>query len=165
MTSWSSAAGIPVAAGEKLRLRAVYDNSRPHMRVMGIMIAFLAPGPVPACSPAPSLAGPLFDPGPPPKIFQPLLRAPRGKVVRVNATAVGDLGFRNERVEVRAGTLFRWRFLGAERHDVTLANGPRGLASTSVRQGSFVFRFQKRGTYNLYCSLHPTQMTQRVVVR
>ena len=98
-------------------------------------------------------------------IFQPLLRSPVGKVARVKQTAVSDFSFRNQRVELSAGSGFRWRFLGTERHDVTLANGPEGLASASVREGSFSFRFRRKGTYNLYCSLHPTLMTQRVVVR
>ncbi len=165
MTSWSDPAGIPVAAGETVRLRAVYDNSRPHMRVMGIMIAWLAPGPTSACGPPPALSDPLHDPTPTPRIVQPLLRSPVGKVARVRQTAVSDFSFRNQRVEVSPGAIFRWRFLGAERHDVTLANGPEGLASASVREGSFSFRFRRKGTYNLYCSLHPTLMTQRVVVR
>jgi plastocyanin len=165
MTSWSDTAGIPVAAGETLRLRAVYDNSRPHMRVMGIMIAWLAPGSAPACAPTPALSDPLLDPAPTPRVFQPLLRSPVGKVARVRQTAVSDFSFRNQRVELSAGTTFRWRFLGTERHDVTLANGPEGLASASARQGSFSFRFRRKGTYNLYCSLHPTLMTQRVIVR
>jgi plastocyanin len=165
MTSWSDPAGIPVAAGETMRLRAVYDNSRPHMRVMGIMIAWLAPGPTSACTPPPALSDPLHDPAPTPRIFQPLLRSPVGKVARVRQTAVSDFSFRNQRVELDAGAIFRWRFLGFERHDVTLANGPEGLASASVREGSFSFRFRRKGTYNLYCSLHPTLMTQRVVVR
>ncbi len=165
MTSWSDPAGIPVAAGETLRLRAVYDNSRPHMRVMGIMIVWLAPGSAAACTPSPALSDPLYDPAPTPRVFQPLLRSPVGKVTRVRQTAVSDFSFRNQRVELGAGTTFRWRFLGTERHDVTLANGPEGLASASARQGSFSFRFRRTGTYNLYCSLHPTLMTQRVVVR
>jgi plastocyanin len=165
MTSWSDAAGIAVAAGETLRLRAVYDNSRPHMRVMGIMIAWLAPGSTAACAPTPALSDPLSDPAPTPRIFQPLLRSPVGKVARVSQTAISDFSFRNQRVQLSAGTVFRWRFLGTERHDVTLANGPEGLASASTRRGSFSFRFRRKGTYNLYCSLHPTLMTQRVIVR
>jgi plastocyanin len=132
---------------------------------MGIMIAWLAPGSTPACAAAPALSDPLHDPAPTPRIVQPLLRSPVGKVARVRQTAVSDFSFRNQRVELEAGTSFRWRFLGAERHDVTLANGPEGLASASVRQGSFSFRFRRKGTYNLYCSLHPTLMTQRVVIR
>ena len=80
-------------------------------------------------------------------------------------TWVADFRFRHERVRVPRNTLFRWRFVGPARHDVTLANGPEGLASNSVTQGLFGFRFRRPGTYNLYCSLHPTLMTQRVIVR
>ena len=123
------------------------------------------PRSTPACAPTPALSDPLHDPAPTPRIFQPLLRSPVGKVARVNQTAVSDFSFRNQLVELKAGSRFQWRFLGTERHDVTLANGPEGLASASVREGSFAFRFRRKGTYNLYCSLHPTLMTQRVVVR
>ena len=46
MSSFRSATGIPVAKGDRLRLNAVYDNSAPHTRAMGIMLLFLAPGAV-----------------------------------------------------------------------------------------------------------------------
>ena len=60
---------------------------------------------------------------------------------------------------------FRWRFAGPSRHDVTLANGPIGFSSPSVSSGSFSFRFTRPGVYRLFCSLHPTTMTQVVTVR
>jgi plastocyanin len=66
---------------------------------------------------------------------------------------------------LRRGATFRWRFAGPSRHDVTLANGPVGFSSPSVASGSFSFRFTKPGVYRLYCSLHPTAMTQIVTVR
>ena len=165
MTGWVHAPGIPIAAGERLRLRAVYDNSRPHMRVMGIMIVFLAPGPAPACGEPPALADPLFDPGPPPRIHQPLLRAPRGKPTRARTTWVADFRFQHERVLLRRGETFRWRFVGPRPHDATLANGPEGFASKSLERGTFAFRFRRPGTYEVYCTLHPTRMTQRITVR
>ena len=43
MTTLSTANGIPVAAGDKLRMTATYENSLPHSRVMGIMMFYLAP--------------------------------------------------------------------------------------------------------------------------
>ena len=49
--------GIPVSAGDRLRLTAVYDNSLPHTRVMGVMVAYLAPGPVSKCEAGPPLPG------------------------------------------------------------------------------------------------------------
>lgn len=167
MSMFASVEGIPVAAGDTLRLRAVYDNSRPHTRVMGIMIAFLAASPVSGCHAPPPLApDPDSRPGPPPRVVVPLLRQPRGPLARnVRATWVGDHRFGHQRVVLRRGSLFRWRFVGRERHDVTLANGPVGFSSPSRREGTYAFRFKRRGVYNLYCSLHPTKMTQRVIVR
>jgi hypothetical protein len=167
MTSFGSAEGIPVGAGQTLRLRAVYDNSHPHTRVMGIMIVYLARAPVSGCNPPPSLApDPDSRPGSPPHMHLPLLKQPSGPLARnFRSTWVGDYRFGRERVSIQRGRAFRWRFLGADRHDVTLANGPEGFASPSVRSGSYAFRFRRPGTYNLYCSLHPTRMTQRVIVR
>ena len=165
MTSFADAGGIPVAAGETLRLRAVYDGSRPHMRVMGIMIAYLAPGAVARCADAPDLDASAPGGDRPPHVHQPLLRRPRGALARVRSTSVGEYRFGAERVLLAPGDRFRWRFIGAERHDVTLANGPAGFASPSLRTGTFSYRFRRKGTYNLYCTLHPTLMTQQVVVR
>ena len=55
MSSFRSATGIPVAKGDRLRLNAVYDNSAPHTRAMGIMLLFLAPGAVDGCAATPPL--------------------------------------------------------------------------------------------------------------
>jgi hypothetical protein len=167
MSTFTSAAGIPVAKGDRLRLNAVYENSLPHTRVMGIMIVFLAPDSVPACGPAPALAAdPLSSPSAPPRVVLPLLRQPRGPLFRdLLATWAGDFRYGHQRLSLPRGTTFRWRFLGRERHDVTLASGPVGFASQSRSAGSFSFRFARPGTYRLFCSLHPTQMTQVVTVR
>jgi hypothetical protein len=167
MTTFASAAGIPVSKGDRLRLNAVYENSLPHTRVMGIMLVYLAPGSASPCASAPPLApDPLSSPGAPPRVVLPLLRRPIGRLFRdLLSTWAGDFRYGHERVSVRRGTLFRWRFLGRERHDVTLANGPVGFASPSVSSGSFSFRFTRRGTYKLFCSLHPTRMTQIISVR
>jgi plastocyanin len=167
MSVFGSAAGIPVAAGQTVRLRAVYDNTHPHTRVMGIMMVYLAREPSSGCQAPPTLeSDPDSRPGPPPRVHLPLLKQPRGPLARnIRGTWVGDYRFGRQRVSIRRGQTFEWRFLGAERHDVTLANGPEGFASPSQRGGRFSFRFRRPGTYNLYCSLHPTRMTQRVIVR
>jgi Stress up-regulated Nod 19 len=167
MTTFTSAAGIPVSKGDRLRLNAVYENSLPHTRVMGIMLVYLAPGPVSQCAAAPPLApDPLSSPGAPPRVVLPLLRQPAGPVFRnLLSTWAGDFRYGHQRLSLRRGASFRWRFLGRERHDVTLASGPVGFASPSVSSGSFSFRFTRRGTYKLFCSLHPTRMTQIISVR
>ena len=166
MTTLASANGIPVSAGDHLRLTAVYDNSLPHTRVMGVMVAYLAPGPVSKCEAGPPLpADSLSHPSAPPRFRLPLARVPAGPVRSVLSSWVGDFQYSAQRIVVKLGTRFRWRFEGPSRHDVTLANGPIGFSSPSVSSGSFTFRFTRPGVYRLYCSLHPTTMTQVVTVR
>ena len=56
-TSWvTSATGIPVEQGERLRVTSLYDGERPHTRVMGIWHLYLAPGrsAPPAAAPLPA---------------------------------------------------------------------------------------------------------------
>jgi hypothetical protein len=166
MTTLSSAEGIPVAAGDRLRLTAVYENSLPHTRVMGIMMFYLAPGPTTGCQAVPALpSDPLSNPSAPPRIRLPLARQPVGPLRRVLSSWVTDFAYGAQRVVIKRGSTFRWRFGGPSRHDVTLANGPVGFSSPSVAAGSFSRRFTVPGTYRLFCSLHPTEMTQIVVVR
>ncbi len=168
MTALSSPEGLPVAAGSRLRLTAVYDNSLPHVRAMGIMILYVAPAPVTGCAPLPQVApDPLSRPGLPPRITLPLLKIPAGPFANgLAATLVGDFAFGRQRVALRRGTTFTWRFAGSTLHDVTLASGPVGFASPWSPAGArFSFRFTKPGTYRLFCSLHPARMTQVVVVR
>jgi plastocyanin len=166
MSTFSTTKGIPVARGDTLRLTASYENSLPHTRVMGIMIAFLAPSPVTRCAAVPTLpADPVSHPGTPPRVILPLLRRPNGPIRHVFSTWMRDFSYGAARVSIGRGATFRWRFAGPSRHDVTLASGPVGFASPSRSHGSFRFRFTHRGVYKLFCSLHPTEMTQIVTVR
>jgi plastocyanin len=166
MTTFSTTNGIPVAAGDRLRLTATYDNSLPHTRVMGIMILYLAPSAEAPCQSVPPLPpDPDSHPGAPPRVVLPLLRRPEGPMKRVLSTWASDFAYGAPRVTIRRGSTFRWTFAGPSRHDVTLANGPVGFASPSRARGSFSHRFAEPGTYRLFCSLHPTQMTQVVTVR
>lgn len=166
MTTFSSAAGIPVAAGDTLRLTATYDDSLPHVRVMGIMLVFLAPQPVAPCASLPALApDPDSHPGTPPRVRLPLLLQPAGAWQSILSTFVGDYAYGAPRVTIKRGTTFKWTFAGPSRHDVTLANGPVGFASPSRSHGTFSYRFTRPGVYRLFCSLHPTQMTEVVTVR
>jgi hypothetical protein len=163
MTGFADVAGRPVATGDTVRLTARYDNTRPHVRVMGIMILFFAPGPVSGCSsfpstvPAPSQAD---------RVTIDLLKRPSGPLRRdIRSTWVGDYAFGAQRVSLPRGARFTWRFRGGVEHDVTLATGPAGFASPSMRAGSYTYRFTRPGTYRLFCSLHPARMTQVVSVR
>jgi hypothetical protein len=168
MSQFSTAAGIPLAAGTRLRLAAVYDNSRPHTRAMGIMMLYLAPGSVSACDAVPQLDVDLGAPTAPPPFAMPFPRAPRGPLAKnLRQTWVGDNRFGHERVSLARNTRLLWRFVGQSPHDVTVIGGPEGFSSPPSRPGgaTFTWRFTRKGTYRIICSLHPTQMVQRVDVR
>jgi len=169
MSSFASPLGIPVSAGDTLRLAAVYDNDRPHTRAMGIMVLFFVAGQGTGCRPTPQLAIDLGKPGSPPLVRMPLPRKPTGRLYKnLHSTWVGDYRYGHERISILTGTTFSWRFVGAVSHDVTLVNGPVGFSSPAARGGSlstFSYRFTRPGTYELFCSLHPVRMTQAIVVR
>jgi hypothetical protein len=163
MTGFADPVGRPVRAGDMVRLTARYDNSRPHVRVMGIVILFFAPGPVSGCT---SYTSPVPPPSRADPVTIDLLKKPSGPLRRnLRSTVVGDYTFGAERVWLRRGSRFTWNFRGGVEHDVTLASGPAGFASPSMRRGSYTYRFSRPGTYELFCSLHPARMTQVVNVR
>lgn len=165
MSAFTSAAGIPVARGDTLRLAAVYDNGAPHTRAMGIMLLFLAPGGAKGCGPTPPLDIDLGRPSAPPAFSMPLPRAPTGAVSKASSTVVRDFRYGVERVSLKRGTTFTWRFRGLLQHDVTVIGGPEGFSAPWTTTGVFKHRFTKPGTYRLFCSLHPTKMVQQITVR
>ena len=184
MRAFSTSAGIPVSAGERLRLSSRYENTRPHVRVMGIAHLYLAPpsGPTPFCGGAPAdlaYTSPPAGRSKPPRFKVPLTRlGPGGRAVSVKklpgklrtvkngaTTVVGDRFFSRPNVRIKRGRRLNWVFSGGELHNLTLANGPVGIGSENLDLGRrFSKRFRRPGTYRFLCSLHPVQMAQRVVV-
>ncbi len=166
MSQFTSAEGIPVAQGDRLRLAAVYENSRLHTRAMGIMLLYLAPAEVRGCGPTPPLDVDLGSPSTPSLFSMPLPRAPRGAIVRnARSTWVGDFRYGAERLELRRGSTFTWRFIGGFQHDVTVIGGPVGFSAPWTLAGSYEHRFTRAGTYRLFCSLHPARMVQQITVK
>lgn len=166
MSQFTSADGIPVAAGQTLRLTAVYDNGAPHTRTMGIMLLYVAPGQVTGCAPTPKLVVDLGHPSYPPVFSFPLPVQPKGTVATgVTSSTVREFGFQHPLVSLALGATFTWFFTGSVYHDVTLVSGPVGFSSPWTLAGTFSHRFTRRGVYKLFCSLHPAQMSQIIVVR
>ncbi|MBA2383636.1 MAG: hypothetical protein H0V68_03095 [Actinobacteria bacterium] len=165
MSAFRSTMGIPVVKGQKLRLAAIYENHAPHTRVMGIMLLFLVPDAVSGCKAAARLDIDLGRPSAPPAFSMPLPRAPRGPVSKALSTWVGDFRYGAERVSIRRGSTFTWRFVGSFAHDVTVVGGPEGFSAPWTQRGTFRHRFTKPGTYRLFCSLHPAKMVQQITVR
>jgi plastocyanin len=184
MTGFRSARGVPVAAGERLVLDSNYDAARPHTRVMGIFMVYMAPDSsvTSACGARPSdfeeLPKPKGRKAPPP-FTVPIVGLRNGKAVNIEAPpgrraalgrrgtiSVGDLFFKRPNVSVRAGSRLTWSFEGDTLHNVTLANGPRGFSSPNLSDGrTYSRRLSVPGTYQLFCGLHPVDMTATIRVR
>jgi plastocyanin len=183
MTGFTSSKGVPVAAGERVVLDSNYDASQPHTRVMGIFLLYLAPDATVSskCGARPGdfrgLAKPAGRKDPPP-FTVPIVGLRGGKAVNIAAPpgrrarlgkratiSVGDLFFKRPNVAAPAGSTLTWRFGGEMLHNVTLANGPRGFSSPNLNDGrSFRKRLRVPGTYQLFCGLHPVDMTATVKV-
>jgi plastocyanin len=184
MSAFGDTTGLPVNKGETLRLNSIYDDSQPHVRVMGIMVVYFAAnssvtqncGPIPnwtiVKTTQPGRSGPIpftipltgldsngqattID-GPP----GPIQNAGSNTVV-----PVGDRFFGDPNLRVRQGSYVTWQFSGQELHNVTLANGPLGIGSDNLDGNrTFTQKLDRPGTYRFFCALHPTQMQERIVV-
>ena len=166
MSAFQSTEGIPVAKGQRLRLAAVYENHAPHTRVMGIMLLFLAPGAgvrLPGDAEARGRPRPALRRRPRSRCRCRARR--RGRCRRRCSTWVGDFRYGAERISIRRGSTFTWRFVGAFPHDVTVSAARRASRRRGRRAGTFKHRFTKPGTYRLFCSLHPAKMVQQITVR
>ncbi|HEX8075976.1 MAG TPA: plastocyanin/azurin family copper-binding protein [Thermoleophilaceae bacterium] len=189
MSGLYSQKGYPVERGQRIRLTSRYDNFLPHTRVMGIVGMYLAPQEVPpGCSQPPddiATIQPAQAAGIPFRTDTPAFRVPitgigrdgraraikrpPGRTVRVKSGAtvnVRNFSFAKPNLSLAKGSTLDWRFGPDTLHNVTLANGPRGFSSDNLSDGRrFSYRFDKPGTYRLFCGLHPVQMTQTVKVR
>jgi plastocyanin len=186
-STFRSPTGMAVRGGDLLRAVAEYDGARPHPAVMAMLHVYVARDALPAperCGPPPDDATntlpAVLGRSDPPDWRVPLtgldgsgrartISAPPGRPVRSDGdTTVDVTGFRFDRprLSVPAGATVRWRFDDPVLHNVTVANGPSGFASFSLGDGrSFAQRLTRRGTYRLFCSLHPVEMQQVVTVR
>jgi plastocyanin len=188
MSGTLSSQGFPVAAGQRIRLTATYDNQYPHTRVMGIAGMYVAPSsePVDGCGPLPTdvavFQTPLAHRNDPPVFKVPItgldqngkavtIQHPPGKTVTLSSGSnipVKSFAFLPANVRVKRGAKLNWLFKGepGDLHDVTLANGPRGFASPNYSTNAkFTYRFNRPGKYQIFCALHPVSMTETVTVK
>jgi plastocyanin len=189
MSVATSADGWAVKRGEKLRLTASYDDESPHVAVMGIMHVYIARGAPPAKScpaePADVQAHRLPFPGAPGRPTPPHVSidlSARGADGAAHPIAdvpgpfdalggdatvdVRDAAFSPRKLSVPAGATVSWRFDDRVQHDVTVVGGPRGFASNYTSGGrTYSRKLTVPGTYRIFCSLHPVDMSQVVEVR
>lgn len=87
----------------------------------------------------------------------------RGPATATGAVKVADFAFVPAEVTIRAGGSVRWTFLDEAGHDATAVD--RSFASEVLASGgTYAFTFPKAGTFEYFCSIHPT-MTGTVVVQ
>jgi plastocyanin len=187
MSLLQSDKGIPVVQGQPLTLTSRYDNQFPHVRAMGLMLAYIHPDDrvTAPCGPIPtdvkSIGTDVPGRGAAPRVPIPTYRyGADGRAVKANAPSgdapvttegdtdvdVTDAGFSQGNLSVPLGSTVTWRFLGPQLHNVTLASGPEGFSSNRLVGGkTFSKQFTKPGTYQFFCELHPVGMIERVVVR
>jgi plastocyanin len=100
-----------------------------------------------------------------------VIQRPPGKTATLSSGSnidVKSFFFSRPNVRVKRGAKLNWLFkgAGADLHDVTLANGPRGFASANYgTKAKFSYRFKVRGRYQIFCALHPVAMTETVTVK
>jgi hypothetical protein len=186
MSDVTSAQGFPLGAGQPVKLTATYDNERPHTRVMGISLAYFVPDAsvTQRCGAPPADVRTSRTTEPhrrrTPRFRVPLIgldddgraveiRRPPGRTKRLRGSGtirVAGFSFGRRNVSVPRGAKLTWRFGDPELHDVTVADGPLGFSSPHLNDGRrFAQRLRRRGTYKLFCSLHPVAMTATVRVR
>jgi hypothetical protein len=181
---WSD--GWAMSKGDRLRVTATYDASRPHMRVMGISHVYLAADRTvkKSCAPPPAheeTLGADFQGGrdSPPAVRLMLaqwrgigtarqIRRPTGAFERLDgdgSVLVDRFSFKPSLISIPRGAALTWRFRDNYIHDATVVRGPRGFATKTVRNKNQRFRFNVPGEYKLYCSIHPVLMAQVIKVR
>jgi len=182
-----SKTGLAVRKGELLRVTGLYDASKPHPRVMAIAHVYVSTDRRVAkgCAKIPRDAhitwtrrdGTLEAPS----VTVPLSTIDRkGNVKeidrppgaeRVETAAKAAVHVRRSlfvpaNLSVPRGARISWIFDDTAKHNVTIANGPRNVASDNLGRGArYEQTFMAPGEYRLFCYLHPVTMHQVVKVR
>lgn len=60
----------------------------------------------------------------------------------------------------------KWTWVDtSNRHNVAVKSGPKSFKSATKRSGTFTKKFTTKGTYKLYCTVHPSEMKLKVKVK
>jgi plastocyanin len=75
---------------------------------------------------------------------------------------VGNNFFKPKTVTIKKGGSVKWVWAGGIPHNV---KGPGFKSKTTATKGfTYTHRFTKKGTYNVLCQVHPSQMKMKVKV-
>ena len=82
----------------------------------------------------------------------------------VKVTHLSDDFFNKGKLTIKKGTVVNWRWKTKDRHTVTEYNGRWG-SKGETKSGNFKHRFKTKGTWTVYCLVHPVEMRQKIVVK
>jgi plastocyanin len=94
----------------------------------------------------------------------PVATADAAKKPPVKVTHLSDDFFNKGKVTIKKGTVVDWKWSTKHRHTVTEYNGRWG-SKNETRTGNFKHRFKTKGTWTVYCLVHPVEMRQKIVVK
>jgi len=86
---------------------------------------------------------------------------------------VADDFYDPTKLNVKTGTKvkFKWASDNLNSHNVTLTKGPKGVKKKDFESATGTIKvkynptFEKKGTYNLLCTIHPDVMKMKVTVK
>ena len=93
----------------------------------------------------------------------PLATADAAKKPPTKVTHLSDDFFNKGKLTIKKGTIVNWKWNTDDDHTVTEINGK--FSSKDTRKGNYKHRFTKKGTFTVYCLVHPEEMRQKVVVK
>lgn len=89
---------------------------------------------------------------------------PAGRPSAPGTVVLRDIEFKPGKISVKVGDTVTWRFEdGGIPHDVVADD--KSFKSEVKDSGNFRHTFDKPGTYDYKCTLHPVQMTGTITVR
>jgi|SRR5581483_3363598 len=94
----------------------------------------------------------------------PLATADAQQKPSVKVTHLSDDFFNRSKITIKKGTVVNWRWKTKDRHTVTEYSGRWG-SKGETRTGNFKHRFKSKGTWTVYCLVHPVEMRQKIVVK
>ena len=90
------------------------------------------------------------------------------RAAKSTKVTVGDNFYSPTAKTIKKGTRAKFNWTGANRHNVRLKKGPgKKFKSKTTRSTgvNFARKFKKRGTYRIFCSIHPDQMNLTLKVK
>ena len=94
----------------------------------------------------------------------PLATADAATKPPVKVTHLFDDYFNKSKLTIKKGTIVNWKWKTDDRHTVTEYKGRWG-SKGETRTGNFKHRFKSKGTWTVYCLVHPVEMRQKIVVK